>query len=499
MSGASASVNLAMSTSIPARYDAPEIPALFGGRADGVGFRFSRDWGFTIVPAVLVALRVASQPTSAAAYVVASMWALSGRRQAVLALFFCWLFNNTSHVFCGPPLYGAILRYAILFAAVASVFARGPSRDATARVGVLVGVTLLLFAMLIVHSMVASAAPDLSVLKALSFALAFLTALCGWAWMNAKDRERCVTIMVGVLVLVMFASLALVPTGLSSFRRTQLVQGVLAHSQILGVAAAMAASHLTVTTLVERPFRWMRCVAVAASLACLYLSGCRAGLLGYLGGVLGAGVFEIVKAAAVRARRNPRVIRSRLAWGAAGLAVLAVVAGGRIYTASIRFVLKYGDSSTVSVSELEKTAGARVQKFEDMSRNIRLHPLEGIGFGVASDPDSIQSIGRDPVFGLPVIAPVEKGFMPAMIVEELGIPLGALFLGWLILIGFYCSTGGLLPLAVFMTAIVSNFGEASFFSPGGNGLLLIILVCWAATQPAGWQARVRSRYLYAYT
>jgi hypothetical protein len=83
----------------------PRAPA----RVDGGGFRF-QNIGVIVVPLLATLLRVASSPTSALAYVVLAGWALTGRRQAILSLFFCWLFNMISHVFCGPPLLAAQLR-----------------------------------------------------------------------------------------------------------------------------------------------------------------------------------------------------------------------------------------------------------------------------------------------------------------------------------------------------------------------------------------------------
>ena len=156
---------------------------LFRSKIGGGGFRFARDWQLLVVPALLVVLRVASPPTSAAAYVVAAVWALAGRRQAVLSLFFLWLFNNASHTFCGPPLLAALLRYVVLLAAALSVFARGPSRHPTARIAFPAGLSVALFALMLCHSLVFSRTPDVSMLKSVSFAVAFLTALCGWAWM----------------------------------------------------------------------------------------------------------------------------------------------------------------------------------------------------------------------------------------------------------------------------------------------------------------------------
>lgn len=469
----------------PAFESLPTSGRILSGNVEGRGFRFSTDWVLLIMPAILVTLRVASPTTSALGYVVAAVWALFGQRQAVLALFFVWFFNNTTHTFCGPPLYAAFLRYAVLLAAAVSVIVRGPSPASSAKAGWLLWFTIPLFVLIGLHSIAFSRMTEISLLKFVTFALAFLTSLCGWAWMTRRDRTRCLQIIIGTLVLVMFASLAYWPTGRAYLRQTRLLTGVLVHSQILGVAAAMIAAFLGAQTLVARPFRWWRPVAMVASLVCLYVSGARAGMLGFVGGMFAAGCYEAIKAIVSSARGRPRVVRSRLLWAGAAAAIVLTVAGGTIYKRTVQFILKYDDAEAVTIEGLQRTAGARVMKVEDMRTNLRRHAIEGIGFGVPSDTDSFSNLVRDPILGLPVMATVEKGFMPLMMLEELGVPLGALSLVWLAAIGMACAKGGFVPLSVYGTAIVSNFGEATFFSQGGNGLLLIILVCWAATESAG--------------
>jgi hypothetical protein len=53
----------------------------------------------------------------------------------------------------------------------------------------------------------------------------------------------------------------------------------------------------------------------------------------------------------------------------------------------------------------------------------------------------------------------------------------------------------MLTVAVFMATMLTNVAEAAFLSPGGVGLLSILLVAWAATEPAGgaWKKHLRAR------
>jgi hypothetical protein len=93
------------------------------------------------------------------------------------------------------------------------------------------------------------------------------------------------------------------------------------------------------------------------------------------------------------------------------------------------------------------------------------------------------------------MATVEKGVLPIMILEELGIPLGLLVYLWIGTLALCATRGGILPISVFAAVMLTNIAEAAFLSPGGTGLLSIVLVAWAATEPAGgaWKKHLRAR------
>src|SRR5690606_19943902 len=90
-------------------------------------------------------------------------------------------------------------------------------------------------------------------------------------------------------------------------------------------------------------------------------------------------------------------------------------------------------------------------------------------------------VALDPVSGLPVGAAVEKGVMPLAVWEELGI-FGLCAVGlWLWGIVRRSARGGITPMALCTVVLVVNLGESILFSPGGMGLLCLLLLGWAAT------------------
>lgn len=465
----------------------PRAPA----RVDGGGFRFQKI-GVILVPLLATFLRVASSPTSALAYVVISAWALTGRRQAVVSLFLCWLFNMISHSFCGAPLLAAQLRFVVFFFCAFSVFLHGPSRLSTTKVMSLAAVTIPLLLLIITHSVAFSLITDVSVLKAIMFSIVFMTALCGWAWMAPAERHLAIQTIFGALMLVVLSSLPMRFLAMGYMGSSGFFCGVIYHSQVMGIVAGIVAAGLAAQCLTIRPLRWWRILFLGLSLVELYWSGARVAAVAMAGGVGIGFLVQMLSSVLIAKGENPRIIAARL--GAAGVlfVLLLIVAGRQVGGGLRQFLLKYNEQEDVSL--LEQGMSTRQVLVDMMMDNIRHYPLTGIGFGVGSVPALRANIVRDSVLGLPLMATVEKGVLPIVIIEEFGIPLGVLVYLWLGVLMLCATRGGIVPLTIFMTSMLTNLAESAFFAPGGAGLLTIVLTGWAATEPAGgaWKKHVRA-------
>ena len=95
-----------------------------------------------------------------------------------------------------------------------------------------------------------------------------------------------------------------------------------------------------------------------------------------------------------------------------------------------------------------------------------------------------MEVQRDPIFRLPVSAPVEKGMLATAVLEETG-AIGALM--FLVLLGSLlvpaARKGNFCHLWLGCTCLAVNFGESVFLSFGGMGLFIWLIIGYALFTP----------------
>jgi hypothetical protein len=119
---------------------------------------------------------------------------------------------------------------------------------------------------------------------------------------------------------------------------------------------------------------------------------------------------------------------------------------------------------------------------ESQWKNFLDAPLTGHGFGVY--PDGVFPSGVTKIWGIPISAPVEKGFVPTAVLEESGLFGAFAFAG--IIVSLWLGawrSGDPLRIATFVSCVGVNVGEAIILSPGGIGLHIWVLMALAAAGP----------------
>jgi len=103
--------------------------------------------------------------------------------------------------------------------------------------------------------------------------------------------------------------------------------------------------------------------------------------------------------------------------------------------------------------------------------NFLQHPLIGIGFGVPTYPEDLWRILYDPIFNLPISAPVEKSFFFSGILEEFGL-IGTVsffifYFKWTSII--IKNTDSIFTILLFFSIFTLSIFEFQFFSMGNYG------------------------------
>ena len=427
----------------------------------------------TIVAAIIavLTLRTASTSTANLSYWLLAGFALFGRAQAIQALALSWLFTMLSPGIGAEATGGAVGRYVVLTAAAMSVFFRGrPIVEPVIFYVLLFG----LFAT--VHSALFSPMIDVSLLKAVSWTVALTTILVAWSRLCVIQRQVLERQIFGGLILLMLVSLPLLASSLGYIRNGSGFQGVLNHPQVFGSTMALLGAWAAGQAFGGERSRILGYWALfVVCLILVVLSEARtAGLSMVLGIVIAVFVVMPLSGRSMKAVM-PNLSSWRMPVIGYVLLLSTMVGGQQLADQFSGFVTKSGRADVSSLAdayELSRGELARV-----MWENIKHDPFIGIGFGIASYP-FLMIVERDSLLGLPISASIEKGILPLAVWEELGLLGLGLVVGWVILLLRRGAKAGVAPLAVGVTALLLNLGESTFFSPGGMGLLSLILFGW---------------------
>ena len=330
---------------------------------------------------------------------------------------------------------------------------------------------------IVVHAIFVSPILDVSVLKALTWTVAFATLLSAWTGMSANERQLLERQIFFALIFLMLVSLPLLGTGLGYLRNGVGFQGILGHPQAFGPVMALLAAWLGSQILEQGRAPLYVFVLFFMAVTLIVLSATRTAGLAL---VLGLGT--AVLAGCVIARRRfrdylPGLRDARVRW-ILFITIVGFIVTSPFWGSHLGAYIAKGTTHATVANAYDESRGFLI---EEMLSNIREHPLRGIGFGIASDPSDMV-VDRDSVLGLPTGAPIEKGVTYLAIWEEVGLFGFLLVLAWLwMVVRRAARFGGIAALAVCLTVLFMNFGESTLFSPGGMGMLPLILIAWAAS------------------
>lgn len=433
-------------------------------RVAAIEFSWRQGLLFTLLLGLLTLSPVAVTATLAAL----AIWALLGPLQALQALILAMVVKHLSTglvQFSGDT---GLLTWLVPLAAGLRVVAMIRARDLRI-LGALWTFALCAGAL----SVRSSPAVMISIMKVLTFTWVISTVVIGYGALTREQLDALVPWLLTLLLVVVGLSLlTLARPQLAYLKNGVALQGILNHPQALGVLVSPLA------TLLLARFALMRAGtqpvligALAVTWSVMFLTGARTAALAALSGV----AFAFLT----------RVLRQQRGTAQAGTGRIVAVAFLGVIVITVAALSGAGESFLLKRSGTDNLGDAfsqsRGSAIEDQWRRFLSAPWQGHGFGVY--PNGEFPAGVTTVAGIPISAPVEKGFVPTAILEETGIIGASLFALLLWLCGREVwRNEDLSWIAVFVACLFINIGEAVILSPGGIGLYIWMLIMLAVSK-----------------
>ena len=338
-------------------------------------------------------------------------------------------------------------------------------------------------ALMALTSYVKSPAVSISIMKVITFTLASSVVTIAYARLDAERQLRMQSWLLTVgLTVIGLSALTLVRPSIA-LGGDRGLQGLLGQPQALGIfIAPFAAWAMTGVLLMRRQIGRLE-LWVAIGLALLIvLTRARTGAFA---AALAIVVVMISRMLGRRRAQQASLGRPVLLISISACALLfAALATGQVGKFVTDFAFKDTEKGQRNVygAYYASRGGGVLTEW----RNFQASPWLGNGFGVY--PDGKFPSGVVEFAGIPISAPVEKGFLPSAILEEGGIVgAGALVLLIVLLGRAAWRAHDLRWRALFVACLGINAGECVFLSPGGIGL-----ISWILLGASRWAHRVET-------
>ncbi len=321
---------------------------------------------------------------------------------------------------------------------------------------------------------------QIALLKLLSFSVGLSAVLAGAYVLQIRraDMAPWFAALAGTIVINGFLSIILgVGYGRSVmgdlYAGSSYFQGPFYHPNACGPFCALVVVLLFSTWLfsVHRA-RWICLVLILPLLYFMWLSKSRTGFASLVTGLAIVGGLTLMPTARRLVRLRLNMSRTGLLLTGAAIALLVVLVDignqGVIGKSVFMLINKYDtDSETLDSKSI---LSSRRHLIDRGWQGFLERPLTGLGFEVSLDPYFVENATL-------LSAPIEKGFLPTAVLEEVGL-LGTvpfvLFLVTLIVSLFRQRNAP--GIAMLITYLIANLGEVSIFAFGGPGLLGWLLI-----------------------
>ena len=261
---------------------------------------------------------------------------------------------------------------------------------------------------------------------------------------------------------------------IKEFSGTKLFSGVTNHSQTLApVTVACVAWTLLDMLFIEKRASWLHMSLIGASPILLFLTRSRIGLVGLVATLTIVYLFALPKA------NVDIVVRRKVRGLFMGFIMLCMIGAvvAEIKDNSITKWLRKTENieeSEANKGLMEAVTQSRQGVIAENMYDFRKNPLIGMGFQTSEFHRYAYHAGLITWYS----APIEKGLLPLMVLGETGVVGGVVFAIFVLMFYSGCKRKRYLCTSLLMTVFfVLNMAESSYFSPGGlGGVLWVVLV-----------------------
>jgi O-Antigen ligase len=325
-------------------------------------------------------------------------------------------------------------------------------------------------------ALVVSSNRELSVLKLLSW---YVTAQI--IFVALSDRRVAASYwldwLFSLYVALLLFSLPLLFFPVGRWLNGRSFQGVFSHPQTFGVYIAPFTAVVTVGIIRAAVLRWHAVLIAALAWTMMFVSQCRTAVLAVSLGIAASLFIFLLRQKGKRTNwLQPYIVIRICLLGAIAL-VLAPAFGDSAVSGLSTFLSK-GSSGSIWNPIFEKggIVSSRESLVAPQLEQFRQKPIGGTGFGLA--PENVaQQVQTSDLYGLPLSAPTEPGFLPLALLAQTGIIGAAAWCLMLFPLSRRVSFHAPLEMAIlFWTVTLTTLGEMTFFAAGGLGLQLWLLL-----------------------
>ncbi len=328
----------------------------------------------------------------------------------------------------------------------------------------------------LVLTMLGSLSSTVSLFKLISF---WVTAAIIMIAFNNSEKEWSPWFL-GIWSSVFLLS---VPTyfvpSIGYFRDQMGFQGILNHPQAYAVFAAPMIAWLMGAIIFSNriPIVWGLPMAAVATITLVLTRG-RTGVAALIIGLFGAFIILQWRSETKWANLR-RVLRSPVLYLIGFSVIVLAISRPDTLTSALQSFLVKNVHNTDIVDSFQKSRGFLIdQSLKNFYENVWF----GIGFGVSNSETHAFDPVIEPITGLPLSAPTEKPNIIIALLEETGI-FGTFFF-LIFASSLFRQVSKCNDFAVtwmVLTAVSTNVAETTFFSIGGLGLYVWLLIGWAST------------------